>query len=81
MEELDDKDVANMTEAMPELLGWLREYDRRQVMNAMAYGTEVKPKKKVWTTAWRDYRFGDKERAECYDVWDDGPAEEAGVDS
>ena len=81
MEELDEADVANIREQIPELLEWLRDYDRKQVMKAMAYGTEIKPKKKVWTTAWRDYRFGDKGGDECFDVWhEDTSPREARVD-
>jgi len=57
MAELDRKDAANMREAMLEVMAWLREYDRKQVLNAMATGAEVKAKEKVWTTEWDDVRF------------------------
>ena len=42
---------------MLEVMAWLREYDRKQVINAMANGAEVKAKEKVWTTEWDDVRF------------------------
>jgi predicted unusual protein kinase regulating ubiquinone biosynthesis (AarF/ABC1/UbiB family) len=57
MAELDEKDAASIREAIPEVLVWLREYDRKQVLNALATGAEIKPKEKVWTKEWRETRF------------------------
>jgi predicted unusual protein kinase regulating ubiquinone biosynthesis (AarF/ABC1/UbiB family) len=57
MAELDEKDIGNIREAIPHVLEWLRDYDRKQVVNALALGTEIQPKEKVWTTEWRDVRY------------------------
>ena len=46
-----------MREGMVEVMKWLREYDRKQVTMALTTGAEIRPKEKVWTTAWADTRF------------------------
>ena len=52
LSDIDDKNVTNMTESLPDILSNLRPYDRQQVMNGLLNGAEVKPLESRWGNAW-----------------------------
>lgn len=49
LQNLNDKDVTEIRDALPEALSLLRDYDRKQVLDALATGKTVKPMEPMWS--------------------------------
>lgn len=50
--DLEAKNITNLRDSLPEVLGVVREYDRQQILNAVNYGSPIVPLEMVLTDEW-----------------------------
>jgi predicted unusual protein kinase regulating ubiquinone biosynthesis (AarF/ABC1/UbiB family) len=50
--DLDGANITNMRERLPDMIAMLRDYDREQILRALATGGKVKPLEKIWAHEW-----------------------------
>jgi predicted unusual protein kinase regulating ubiquinone biosynthesis (AarF/ABC1/UbiB family) len=50
--DLEEKNITNMRESLPDLLFMLREHDRKEILRALDTGSPVVPMEPAWTHEW-----------------------------